>query len=746
MKPILFDGSATNFNTNGIGVLSDCISCLVTEVRNSIYEVEFTYPITGARYEAITAGRIVLVSHDERKDLQPFVIYRISKSINGIVTVNAHHISYQLNNVIVAPYSETGISLALNGLRTNALTANPFTFWTDKTNSGTFDVAVPTSARTLLGGSEGSILDTFGGGEYEFDNYIVKLYAHRGSNNGVTIRYGKNLTDITAETDHENLYNAVVPYWANGTGTIVYGGIVSGNGGVIREETWTDERNVPMQDENGDTLTFNASLRQVGAMDLSGDFEEAPTVAQLESRAQTILNSNTPWIPKKNIKIDFIALWQTEEYKNIAALERVRLCDTVTVQYDELGVDVTAKVIKVVWDALAERYTEMEIGEAKTSFADTIMAETNEKLKEYPSKSFLEEAVDYATQQITGGLGGNIVFTLNGDGKPIEQLIMDTEDKATAVNVWRWNLGGLGHSHSGYNGPFDDIAITQDGHINASMITVGTLNANVIAANSIAVSKLTGSISNGNWKLDLDAGTFTIGNMSADNITTGTLNVARIAANSVPVGKLSGSITNNNWEINLTSGTMTIGDISANNIVSGTLTLGGSGTKANGKLEVKDASNNTLCTFSKSGITINSGTFTTVSGNLKTIIGNGLSDYYYNNYQVGTIGANIANGEEGLIFDLKPEGDYIGWFLNGVNSPLLIYDKSDWLSKDVWSDTLTACCDVHISNLYALCESKIADPTWRFDGVNAPGYTGNVTVNGVRMTFKSGVLTNAANV
>lgn len=499
MKPILFDGSATNFNTNGIGVLSDCISCLVTEVRNGMYEVEFTYPITGIRYEAITAGRIVLVSHDERKDLQPFVIYRISKPISGIVTVNAHHISYQLNNVIVAPYSETSISLALNGLRTNALTANPFTFWTDKANSGTFDVAVPTSARTLLGGSEGSILDTFGGGEYEFDNYTVKLYAHRGSNNGVTIRYGKNLTDITAETDHENLYNAVVPYWTNGAGTIVYGSIVSGNGGVIREETWTDERNVPMQDENGDTLTFNASLRQVGAMDLSGDFEEAPTVAQLESRAQTILNSNTPWIPKKNIKIDFIALWQTEEYKNIAALERVRLCDTVTVQYDELGVDVTAKVIKVVWDALAERYTEVEIGEAKTSFADTIMAETNEKLKEYPSKSFLEEAVDHATQQITGGLGGNVVIGRDGNGDPVELLIMDTKDKATAVNVWRWNLGGLGHSHNGYDGPFDDFAITQDGKINANFITVGHMKFNILEGGTLTL----GGVNDGNGTLVL---------------------------------------------------------------------------------------------------------------------------------------------------------------------------------------------------------------------------------------------------
>ena len=743
MKPILFDGSATTYSGNGLGRLNDCVSCEVTEQRNGIFEVEFEYPLSGVHYDLITEGRIILVSHDEQKDLQPFEIYRISKAISGIVVVNARHISYKLNHVIVSPYTATNITTALAGLTSHAITPNGFTFWTDKTSTGNFAVEVPTSVRALLGGKQGSILDAFGGGEYEFDGYTVKLYAHRGADNGVTIRYGKNLTDIDHESDSSDLYNAVVPYWAGSSGQVVYGNIVTGNGGIIHEETWTDESNIPIQDENGTELTFRAALRQVVPMDLSDEFEEKPTVAQLQSRAQTILNNNEPWVPKVSIDVDFVALWQTEEYKNIAPLERVRLCDTVHVQYPALGVDATAKVIKVVWDAVAERYTKIELGDAKTSFADVLMAETQSMMQDYPSTSMMQDAIDYATAQITGGMGGNIVLTRDGNGDPIELLIMDTKDKTTAVNVWRWNLGGLGHSHSGYDGPFDDFAITQDGKINASMITVGTLNANVIAANSISVSKLTGSISNGNWKLDLDAGTFTIGNMSADNITTGTLNVARIAANSVPVGKLSGSITNNNWEINLTAGTLTIGNISATNIVSGTLTLGGSGAKANGKLEIYNSSDTLLGSFSKSGITINSGTLTTTNGNQKTTIGSGVSNYYYSNTLVGTIGANSANSEDGIIFDLKTAGDYMGWFLNGVNNPILIYDKSDWLSKDIWSDCLNVVCDLHISNGATLAGSRIANPSWQFSGTNYAGYTGTVTVGSKTMTFKNGVLVNA---
>ena len=355
MIPILFDGNSAEFKSNGLGRLSDCISCQVTEERNGVFECEFVYPITGAHYAEIGLGKIIIVTHDDRKRKQPFVIYRRSAPISGQVVFNAHHISYNLSNVIIKPFSASTITAAFAGFGTYAMNANMFTFWTDKTSSGTFTVEAPTPCRALLAGQEGSILDAFGGGDYEFDNYTVKLYANRGIDTGVTIRYGKNLIDLEAETDTMKLYTAVVPYWKNGD-EIVYGNIVFGSGAIRRTAEWTDENGVVITDENGEAISFSYGEHKVTTMDLSSYFDEAPTIAQLESRALTVLNSNAPWVPTVNVKVDFAALWQTEEYKNFAPLQRVRLCDTVTVQYAELDVDVKARVIQTVWNPLLDRF------------------------------------------------------------------------------------------------------------------------------------------------------------------------------------------------------------------------------------------------------------------------------------------------------------------------------------------------------------------------------------------------------
>lgn len=493
MKPILYEANTINFIGTGLGVLADCVSCPVTEERNGVFEVEFEYPITGVHYADIIEERIILVSHDEQKDLQPFVIYRRSAPINGVVTFNAHHISYNLSGVIVEPYEASNIGTAFDGFQTHAMTANPFTFWTDKSSAGTFSVKVPSSIRSLLGGSEGSILDAFGGGEYEFDNFTVKLYQNRGYDNGVTIRYGKNLTDITQEKDIMSQYNAVVPYWSDGVSLVVYGGIVYGQSGIPQVVTWTDETNRPLQDENGEVLEFHTYSTRIVPMDLTGEFDEPPTVAQLENRAETILNNNKPWIPKENIEVDFIALWQTEEYKNIAPLERVQLCDTVTVEYPALGVVAKSKVIKTVWNVLTERYDKIELGAAKTSFADTIMAETTEKIEELPSFSDMDMAIMNATNLITGGMGGHIVFMYDANGKPTDMLVMDTESTATAVHVLRINVNGIGFSSSGVQGPYTS-AWTLDGHFNADWIVTGHLSASRIQGGTLVL----GGINNGN--------------------------------------------------------------------------------------------------------------------------------------------------------------------------------------------------------------------------------------------------------
>ena len=496
MKPILYEANTTMYTGTGLGMLSDCISCEVTEERNGIFECEFEYPITGIHYAEIVQGRIIRVSHDEEKDLQPFTIYERSAEINGIVTFYAHHISYDLNQIIVSPYNAINIETALAGLRYYAMVANPFVFWTDKTSAGTFSVKVPSSVRSLLGGSEGSILDAFGGGEYKFDGRTVKLYQNRGADNGVTIRYGKNLTDISQSIDASSLYNSVVPYWTDGTNTVVYGGVVTGEGGIRQKMTWTDESGLPMQDEGGNVFTFSTALSKVVPMDLSGYFESAPSVSQLESRALSILNNNEPWIPKENIEIDFVALWQTEEYKSIAPLERVKLCDTVHVRYEDLGVDATAKVIRVVWDALTERYTKIELGDAKTSFADVLMAETDKKVDALPSYSEMDLAIQNATNLITGGMGGHIVFLYDADGKPTDMLVMDTEDTSTAVHVLRINVNGIGFSSNGVNGPYTS-AWTLDGAFVADFITAGSMSAARIHGGTLEL----GGLNNGNGSI-----------------------------------------------------------------------------------------------------------------------------------------------------------------------------------------------------------------------------------------------------
>ena len=196
------------------------------------------------------------------------------------------------------------------------------------------------------------------------------------------------------------------------------------------------------------------------------------------------METNDIGVPTVSLSVSFQPLEQTEEYKDIALLERVNLCDTVTVEYPTLGVSATAKCVKTVYDALKNRYTSIELGEARTNIADTIAGQQQE-IEQLPESSAFQEAVSSATGWITGNRGGYVVIRdSNGDRQPDEILIMDTPDIQTAQKVWRWNNGGLGYSSNGYNGPYT-TAITQDGAIVASFITAGILNGSIIKTGRI---------------------------------------------------------------------------------------------------------------------------------------------------------------------------------------------------------------------------------------------------------------------
>lgn len=487
MIPILYTADETRFVTNGIGRLSDCTRAVVTEERNGIYELEFDYPITGVHFDDIKLGRIVAVTHDDKHDIQPFVIYqREVPDLNGIVTFNAHHISYRLNKVAVMPFTAGSVAAALQGISEHSVNVNPFSFWTDKITTANFNSDVPRMARAMLGGEENSILDVFGGGEYEFDRFTVKLHAHRGQDTDVEIRYSKNLTDLNETIDDSGTYNAIVPYWADSEGNVltlpekilIYSGIEP------QIAYLTDHNLIIIRTETNEPIEVAYTEINAVPMDLSDAFEEQPTEAQLRAAARTRFESSNAWVPSNNITVDFIALWQTEEFKDYSALQRVSLCDTVSVYYPQAGVSqVKQKVVRVVYNVLLDRYDEIELGEVSTSLGQAIRSEI---MQSVPTTSMMDQAIKYATDMIRGGLGGYVVMTPGPNGYPQEILIMDTPDINTAVNVWRFNQGGLGHSSNGYEGPFDDIALTQDGRINASMITAGILNANLIRTGIIS--------------------------------------------------------------------------------------------------------------------------------------------------------------------------------------------------------------------------------------------------------------------
>lgn len=534
MIPILYSPTTTSFTTGGIGKLIDAGSCIVTEERNGSYELEMTYPITGHLYDEIKQRSIIFAKPSPAQSEQPFRVYRITKPLNKVVTIYAAHISYDLSGIPVKNFTSQSVQAALTALTTSSVISNPFTFWSDKTNSGVMEIETPTPCRTILS----NILDVYGG-EYEFDQYTVKLHSQRGFDNGVSIKYGKNLTDLEQDENCSNVYTGVLPYWT-GNDTTVSGSVVNAPG----------------------TYDFTRIL----PVDFTSDFEEQPSIAQLNNAATNYISANNIGIPEVNLTVSFVHLNQTEEYKNLGIFERVELGDTIKVEFAAMGVSSTARCVKTVYNTLLERYDNVELGEVKKGLADTISSQTSSIIdisKNSGVSSAVKAAIMAASEAITGQKGGSVILhDTRGGNKPNELLFLDNDDISQAQKVWRFNLSGFGYSSNGYEGPFT-TAITRDGSIVADFITTGSMDAARITA-GILQSK------DGRFLIDLTANTITMKNPRGNTVFAfdGNGNLTISGNVYASAGEFTGKITANSGSIGGFS-------INGNNLVGDGVTLYG---------------------------------------------------------------------------------------------------------------------------------------------------------------------------
>lgn len=451
MIPKLFEFSATEFTTNGLGLLNGASSCSVRQVLNGEYELQFTYPINGARFSQLVERAIVIAKPDPISNDQAFRIYRIVKSMKDTVTVYAEHISYDLGGIPVKPFTAPDVGTALISLKENMIVDNPFTFVTDKTTTAKMSLSIPYSTRSVLGGVEGSILDTYRG-EYEWDNFTVHLWNKRGEDRGVHIRYGKNLTNFEQDSKCSNMYTAVYPYWTK-EGDTIMGDLINLVGGNV----------------------YNRVL----SLDLSSTFQQKPSVEELNLAAQAYVSSHDLDKPAVSWKVSFASLENTTEYAGKNLLEGIYLGDTVHVYFEKLGISVNSRAVETNYDPILERYNSVTLGSVKTNLSDTIISQ-EKSLQEVPTKSLVESISSSIAGKLIGINGGCIRhIDTNGDGEPDELYIADDPDPLKALKVWRFNYQGWGVSRTGYNGPFIMGATLDEGFL-ADFITAANLTAGII--------------------------------------------------------------------------------------------------------------------------------------------------------------------------------------------------------------------------------------------------------------------------
>lgn len=381
MRPILYNANETAFETYGLGEI-DATKAQVTRERNGNYTLYIEYPASGPLAGTFKNDMRIKSDAGLRTKNQTFFISRILKDSTGILKVYAKHISHLTETMAIRNNTNaTGTAQAALAIwALNALGGIRFDTWSDidLTSKTIWNIADFKTARDVLGGVKGSILDVWGG-EYEFDNTVIRLHKQLGRKSPTVLEYGRNILRAEDDQDIEGAYTSVYPYATytpenQGTGE---GGATSQQITVELPEKYVDGPYIGLYNE-----------RRVLIVDFSSNFKdkEVPTIDKLRRLAKEYAINNRLGLPKINTKIEYVDLSKTLDYKLTQILEEAELCDIVPVYYPQIGLtSEDAKLTTIVYDVLLEQNDSVEVGVIGDGFKSSMTSNLSGKIDDLAS-------------------------------------------------------------------------------------------------------------------------------------------------------------------------------------------------------------------------------------------------------------------------------------------------------------------------------------------------------------------------
>ncbi|MSS43797.1 hypothetical protein FYJ27_08655 [Anaerosalibacter bizertensis] len=396
----LYDEFETNFDHIGIP-LKDVISAKVVEEANGMFELELEYPRD--KVKELVEGNIIKCNTHRGKQL--FRIYRPVKTLKGI-KVYARHITYDLlDNFIedIRPTKTSGAN-AIQAILNNTQYKHPFIGSSDIENTATAYYIRKNPIQCLIGDEDNSFINRWGG-EIVRNNFSIKMKARGGVDRGYEIRLGKNLIGIEEDIDTTEVVTRLYPTTV--IDQVVYSlpekyidsPLINKYRNPVVKET---RMNLPQEYQSNEDEDTEINMEEI--YDLMR--EHCKNLYEVEKIDK----------PQVNYKVDFIELSKTEQYKDLKLLEQVDLYDIVHVNVLELDINIDAKIIKVEYDVLKDKYEKLELGSFKKKLTDN-----SNKIKEY---------VDNKTSDVAKSVN----HLKNDIGKQVVELDNSIDNLKSSIN------------------------------------------------------------------------------------------------------------------------------------------------------------------------------------------------------------------------------------------------------------------------------------------------------------------------